>query len=80
MARSEVDLGRGLSAIVRDPDSDDAAAAYQVLAETVQWWRLLAQNPGSRIVGGKLTEDPRAAERAYYAAKGMGDGGLHRDD
>lgn len=80
MARSEVDLGRGLSAIVRDPDSDDAEAAYQVLAETVQWWRLLAQNPGSRIVGGKLTEDPRAAERAYYAAKGMGDGGLHRDD
>lgn len=80
MARSEVDLGRGLAAIVRDPESDEAEAAYQVLAETVQWWRLLAQNPGSRIVGGKQTDDPEAAARAYYAAKGVRDGGLHRDD
>lgn len=81
MAASEVELGRGLDAIVRDPDSIEAEAAREVVAETVLWWRLLAQNNGASIKPGTTPEDERAAAaRAYYAAKGIPDGGLHRDD
>lgn len=81
MAGSEVELGRGLAAIVRDPDSVESEAALEVIAQTILWYRLLAQNPGAGIKPGMSAEAERAAaERAYYAAKGGTDGGLHRDD
>lgn len=73
MAESEVELGRGLAAMMRNEDTDDAEAAGQLLAETVLWWRLLARNPGKAIA--TRTEAPddgsgmTAAEKAYHAAK-----------
>lgn len=72
MAASEVELGRGLTSVVRGEDTVEAEAAMQLVAETVLWWRLLARNPGKGIAASSRSEgDADAAERAYYAAKGL---------
>lgn len=69
MAASEVELGRGLTSLVRGEDNVEAEAAMQLVAETVLWWRLLARNPGKAIATSSPVTDGDAAERAYHAAK-----------
>lgn len=76
MAASEVELGRGLTSVVRavllGEETVESEAAMQLLAESLLWWRLLARNPGKAIATSSRAEgDADAAERAYYAAKGL---------
>ena len=78
MASSDVDLGRGIAAIVRDPESLEAEAASQLLAETLIWYRAHLR---TKVRVQDPTPDPNSedgkseAERAYYAARAMAEKG-----
>jgi hypothetical protein len=71
MAGDAVELGAGLASMMRGEMSDEAEAAYQVVAESLIWWRAIAR-PKIRVVEtvpAPAEDGMTAAERAYHAAK-----------